>query len=150
MDSCDKEKERKEALYRLILDVTNRPTYFSAVNNITLTKVTDDCAEGELAVTVHSLNPHGIVHGGCLATLADTVAGAAVGAHRGYCVTLNYAMNFLAPAAGTKIRCVATPQKVGNTVCVYGCVLTDDQENRVATGSFTFIVVEKDRYRKPE
>ncbi|NCB62088.1 MAG: PaaI family thioesterase [Clostridia bacterium] len=148
MDSFDKEKA--EAFYSKVQNVTNRPEYFSAVNNITITKVGDGYAEGELTITQHSLNPLGIVHGGCLATLADTVAGAAVASRRRASVTLNYAMNFLAPATGTKIKCIAAPLKVGRTVCVYSCVLTDDGDHRVATGDFTFIVVEKDRFREPK
>ena len=143
MDSCDKEKGKKEKLYSIIKRVSNDPTNFPAFNNITVTKVADDCAEGELTVTGSSLNAHGIVHGGCLATLADTVAGAAVASRRGPCVTLNYGMDFLAPAAGAIIRCVATPRKVGKTICVYNCLLTDEKGESVATGNFTFFVMKK-------
>ncbi len=147
MDSFGKENGQDDKLYHKILNITNQSEQFAAVNNILVTKLDVDYAEGELTVTKNSLNPHGIVHGGCLATLADTVAGAAVASRLRACVTLNYAMNFLAPARGTRIKCVATPQKVGKTVCIFHCELTDDQEKTVATGDFTFIVVDKDRFK---
>lgn len=145
MDSYD--NNPKEHLHARIQSYANHPDLFAGVNNITVTKVGEDCAEGELTVTEHSLNVHGIVHGGCLATLADTVAGSAAASRGHPCVTLNYGMNFLAPAVGTKIKCIATPEKVGRTVCVYHCLLTDDNGTHVATGNFTFFIVAKDRFR---
>ena len=49
---------------------------FSSHNNIRVTATYEDgSGEGELIVTRESLNPHGIVHGGCLAALADSVGG---------------------------------------------------------------------------
>ena len=58
-----------------------------------------------------------------------------------YCVTVNYAFNFLRPAKGTnqKIRCRATPEKLGRTLCVYHVSLTDDEDVEVANGNFTFL-----------
>ena len=113
---------------------------FSYVNNIRVTKFNDDgSVEGELTVTPQSLNALGIVHGGCMATLADAVAGHAADRH-GRCVTVNYAFNFLRPAKGTnkKIHCIALPEKVGQTLCIYHISLTDDQGVHVAKGNFTF------------
>lgn len=74
-----------------------------------------------------------------MATLADAVAGHAANRH-GRCVTVNYAFNFLRPAKGTnkKIHCIALPEKVGQTLCIYHISLTDDQGAQVATGNFTF------------
>lgn len=136
MDSCSKTK-------RAIPDPRKVIDPFSHRNNIRITNLYDDgSVDGELTVTPESLNPHGIVHGGCLATLADTVAGHAAHVH-GSCVTVNYAFNFLRPAKGTnkKIYCVATPEKVGRTLCVYHLELTDDEGVQVATGNFTFFIL---------
>ena len=91
----------------------------------------------------HSLNPHGIVHGGALAALADTVGGAATfAAYRRGCVTVNYSMNFLRPAWGSnrKIRCRAQAVKLGRTLSVFGMSLTDDEGMEVASGNFTFYI----------
>lgn len=110
--------------------------------HIHVTDVYDGIGEGVLEVTPQSLNPLGIIHGGCLATLADTVAGMAAACTSGkpFCVTVNYALNFLRPALATnkQIHCIAKPRKLGRTLCVYEIALTDDQEKIVATGDFTF------------
>lgn len=119
---------------------------FSVYNHVVVTQFFEDgSAEGELQIHPESLNIYGIVHGGCLATLADTVGGSAVSAATGqYPVTVNYAFNFLRPAKGTnqKIVCRATPEKLGRTLCVYHVSLTDDQGVEVANGNFTFFLTE--------
>ena len=53
---------------------SNRPHQFSTANGIFVTKIEPGRAEGFLQVTRDSLNPHGKVHGGALAALADTGA----------------------------------------------------------------------------
>lgn len=116
---------------------------FAGYNGIVITHVADGRAEGALTITPSSLNPRGHVHGGCLVSLADTVAGTA--AHslgRGW-VTLSAAFNYFRPGVGTRLICRAEPQKVGRTVAVYDTTLTDDQERLVATGCFTFYCVEQ-------
>ena len=116
---------------------------FSSHNGIAVTRVQKDLSEGELTITPQSLNPLGIVHGGCLAALADTVAGAGVIGNTGRtCVTVNYSFHFLNPASGDghKIYCRARPQKMGRTLCLYEVSLTDDGGREVATGSFTFFL----------
>ena len=117
---------------------------FSTRNNIRVTATYEDgSGEGELIVTRESLNPHGIVHGGCLAALADSVGGwTASSAQHRTCVTVNYAFHFLRPAMGTsrKIRCRAAPVKLGRTLCVYHVVLLDDADTVVASGDFTYFM----------
>lgn len=127
--------------YSETLTRVNRETGFSAANRIYVTRLEQDYAEGELHVGPDSLNPHGIVHGGCLSTLADTVGGVAASTRGGHCVTLTSTMQYLKPAVGAVIRCTARPQKVGRTVSVYDARLTDDQGRLVATGVFTYMII---------
>ena len=76
-----------------------------------------DHVEGEITVAEAHLNPMGMVHGGCLATLADTVTGTAVATRGRVGVTMDCRMDYLRPAVNTKkIRCVAIPQKIGKTI----------------------------------
>ena len=139
MASCSEET-------RFSVEKGGRKDAFSVFNHVSVTKIREDgSSEGELEVHPDSLNLYGIVHGGALAALADTVAGSGVFYATGhYCVTVNYAFNFLRPAMGTnrKIRCLATPEKLGRTLCVYHVSLLDDQEVEVANGNFTFFLVE--------
>ena len=65
-----------------ISSVVNQPHQFSYENGIYVTKVEPGRAEGVLEVGPDSINPHGMVHGGALATLADTVGGQLCLCHR--------------------------------------------------------------------
>lgn len=129
------------------MDAVSTIDRFASRNNIRITAFHEDgSAEGELTITPEVLNQHGIVHGGCLATLADTVSGwAAIVAQNRPCVTVNYAFNFLRPAKGTyrKIICRATPEKLGQTLSVFRLVLTGDDGKEVANGNFTFFMMDE-------
>ena len=124
-----------------VLSIINRPGEFSHEIGITVTSACPERAEGVLDVCADDRNPLGTVHGGCLYTLADTVAGTAVCAQGVRCVTSNGTMEFLRPAAGTRIRCVATPKKHGHLLSVMQVELTDDRGQLVATGTFTFCIL---------
>lgn len=128
----------KEEFYAKMIEHINYDGEFAVYNNIRMTKVSENYAEGELTVKPESLNYMGVVHGGCLATLADTTAGVAYSSSGNACVTVNYGLNFLRPAKGKKIICKATPEKVGRTISVFKIALTDDNGKLVATGDFTF------------
>ena len=58
-----------------IFAAVNAPHQFSYENGIVVTEARADYGRGVLTVGPDSINPHGQVHGGALATLADTVAG---------------------------------------------------------------------------
>lgn len=118
--------------------VVNGEGHFAPYNHITVTRIEGREAEGTLEIRPESLNPMGIVHGGALVALADTVAGCAAFTCGKVCVTLDCSMQYLAPASGARITCTATPRKLGKTVLVYEAVLTDDTGRTVATGVYTF------------
>lgn len=142
MDSCAEQK--KQMLCRALMDRMNAPGQFSAYIHIRLTELTPDgrCT-GELEVVPENLNLLGIVHGGALATLADTVAGSAVAAATGRaCVTVSYGFNFLRPATGGRIICSAYAEKLGRHICVMHADLLDEKGEKVAAGEFTFCVTE--------
>ena len=102
-------------------------------------------AEGELIIRPETRNPMGVVHGGALFTLADTVAGTAAFTTGRNCVTLDSSMQFLSAARGDKVRCVAKPKKAGRTIMVYEISITDSEERLVATGIFTFFATGEHR-----
>lgn len=131
----------KEQFFARLLKYINSARTFTSYSGITITRLDENYCEGELAITPDVCNYLGIVHGGCLATLADTVGGlAAITCGRGT-VTLNYGFSFHRQAKGTRIRCVAEPEKIGKTVSVFRCSLTDDEDNLVASGQFTFFML---------
>lgn len=116
---------------------------FAEYNGIEITKIDTDYAEGELCITEASLNPMGKVHGGCLASLADTVAGVAVATRGRVGVTMDCRIDYLRPASGAKIKCVATPRKVGKTIAVYTVEMTNDTGVMVAIGTFSFYLTDQ-------
>ena len=125
--------------YSKLLELVNTSGCFAPANHMYVTELRPDhSAVGVLEVQPSSLNPIGIVHGGALVTLADTVCGTAAFTTGHMCVTLDCSMQYLAPASGARISCTATPWRLGKTVLVYEAVLTDDTGRTVATGVYTF------------
>lgn len=139
MDSCAKER-----FFQTILDHVNQPGHFSSDVHVRMVKIDVGYAEGVLDVHPANLNLLGIVHGGCLATLADTVAGTGVITAGYHVVTANYGLNFLRPATGKQIWCIAKAEKMGRSLCVMHVDLynDDDREHKVASGNFTFYLLE--------
>ena len=133
------EKDRQQHYERLIHYINNAPGY-ARHSGVRIKRIAPNYCEGELTVTQESCNYLGIVHGGCLATLADTVAGVAACSTGRGTVTLSYGFNFMRPAKGSVIKCVAEPEKIGGTVSVFRCSLTDDTGTLVASGQFTFFM----------
>ena len=129
--------------FEKLLRFINRSGLFAYENGMTVTEVRPGYGEGVLKVGPTVLNPHGTVHGGALYTLADTVAGTAACPPGFTCVTVNSSMEFLRPASGSAIRCVATPKKEGRTLSVMQVVLTNEAGQEVATGTFTFYLIER-------
>ena len=120
----------------------NRPHQFSYESGILITHAEPGLVRGELTVGENSFNPHGMVHGGLLTTLADTVAGCCACSKGGHCVTSNCTMEFLRPANGKKIYCEATPKKLGRSLSTIQVTLTNDSGSVVATGTFTFFMLD--------
>lgn len=123
-----------------IIRAVNGPHQFSYVNDIVVTDVEPGYAKGELKVGPNSINPHGNVHGGAMATLADAVGGCCACSKGGTCVTAACSIEYLRTANGSKIYCEATPKKLGRTLSVIQLVLTNDKNVVVATGTYTFFM----------
>ena len=116
------------------------PHQFSYESGVLVTRVEPGFAQGVLEVGPNSINPHGKVHGGALATLADTVGGCCACSKGGLCVTSSSTMEFLRPADGPRIFCTATPKKMGYHLSVIQVELTNVSGETVATGTFTFFM----------
>lgn len=132
----------EEAYYQRLLRRINRPGLFSAENGIRVTEIRAHYAKGILEITPKSMNPRGIVHGGCLSTLMDTVAGMAACTDGRGCVTLNCSVSYLRSATQGQVSCEVQAVKVGRTIAVYEAECRDDQGRVLANGTYTFFLKE--------
>lgn len=91
-----------------------------------------------------------MVHGGLLAALVDSAAGAAVAltlddvSQAPSVATIDMRVDFLRPARGQVIRATAKVMRSGRSVVVVRTDVHDDDDALVALGSSTF-TVERDR-----
>ena len=122
-----------------VLDEVNKAHQFSYENGIEVTHLEPGLTRGVLHAGPNSVNPHGMIHGGAMATLADTVGGCCACSRGGSCVTASSSMEFLRPAQGD-LFCEATPKKLGRQLSVIQIVITDTRGKTVATGTFTFFM----------
>lgn len=132
----------EEAYYQRLLRRVNQPGLFSSQNGIQVTEIRAHYAKGELTIGPGSMNPRGIVHGGCLSTLMDTVAGMAACTDGRGCVTLNCSVSYLRSAVEGKVICEVEAVKLGRTIGVFEAVCRDEDGKELAKGTFTFFLKE--------
>lgn len=131
-------QEQKQTYWQNMTDRMNNPDSFNSHNHITIKKVDLDYCEGELEITPTCGNLQGSVHGGCLATLADTVGFCAAASRGRGVVTLNCSYSYLRSATGKKIHCTASPLKVGHKIAVFYVTLATDKNVVIGDGCFTY------------
>lgn len=84
-------------------------------------------------------NIYGCMHGGCAFSLADTTAGMAAATYGNHVTTLDAAVNYMRPVAGTTyLYCDARVQRNGTKISVVRTELTDDEGKMLIDGSFTY------------
>jgi acyl-CoA thioesterase len=92
------------------------------------------------------LNSSGSVHGGVLATLVDTSIGNAVLSKldsNQSTVTVDLNIKYIKPARGTTILAKASLSNKGGKLAVGTCEIFDDNNNLVAIGNATFMILNK-------
>ena len=107
-----------------------------------------ECAEGRslitLSVDARHFNPHGVVHGAALFTLADTGMGAALFSVLGAgerCSTIEIKINYFKPVLDGTIECRSQVVHRGRTVANLDSVLTvGGTLVGKANGSFAILV----------
>ena len=84
---------------------------FGSLLGLKFVMVSDGTSECEVEVVPAHLNPHGVVHGGVLYSVADTGMGAALYPHLGEeesCATATITITYVTPATDGILRCRAT------------------------------------------
>ena len=103
----------------------------------------DGTATAKLTISEHHLNPNGVVHGGALFTLVDTVMGASLMQRLDegdICATLQISMNFLRPVVGGLVECEAKVVNKGRRFAnVRGELYVEEKLVGTADGNFAIM-----------
>lgn len=92
------------------------------------------------------LNPYGMVHGGAVNTLLDTLGGMAACSARlpmRYVVTRSADIHFLRPISGERMTGKAHVIHSGRQMCLVQAEAFDDQGRLCASGQLEFFYVDK-------
>ena len=113
---------------------------------IELVNVRAGGCDTQLMVREEHLQQHGSVHAGVIATLADHSAGGAARTVTGDLdvVTIEYKINYLRPAMGERLRCVASVVSKGKNIVVTEAevfAIHNGQEKLVAKLTETLAVI---------
>jgi uncharacterized protein (TIGR00369 family) len=111
---------------------------FDRLIGLELTSIAPDEVRASLVVTPELLQPYGLLHGGVLCSVVETlgsVGGAAWFGERGHVVGTSNHTNLLRSARdGAQLSAVATPVHQGRTSQLWSVDVRDEQDRLVATG----------------
>ena len=122
-------------------DAVNKDTGFIHNNNFEVIDVDDNYAVMEAKITEESKNLYGIVHGGFLFGLADSVCGLACLSTGRNAVTVDASINYLHAAKGSKLRAEASAIKIGNNISTYEEKIYDDKGVLVAISTVNYYYI---------
>ena len=116
----------------------------SQMIDLKIVEIKPGYARGEIEVQPKHLNPIASVHGGCLYTMADVVAGCAAESHGATTPTLDSSFHFLNAGLNVKkLIAEATELKKGKRILVYDIKITNQDDLLLATGIFTYMNIDK-------
>ena len=111
---------------------------FDELIGLDITAVGPDEVRASLVVTPELLQPYGLLHGGVLCSVVETlgsVGGAAWFGDRGNVVGTSNHTNLLRSARdGAQLQAVATPVHRGRTSQLWAVEVRDEQDRLIATG----------------
>ncbi len=112
---------------------------FIAKTGIRITELKEGHAKGRIVLDVGCNNPMDYVHGGCLFTLADTVAGHAALSYGGIVTTSSAEIHYLNPAKDTAyIEAEANVIRNGRTLSLFDVMIRDDKGTEICKLILTF------------
>lgn len=125
--------------YKKIIDYRNNYQGFTMVNGIKITKVSEGYAEGKIEITENHLNVSKGIHGGCIFSLADTVAGCATWSRGHKATTSNSSISFLRPTFDVKTLIAKAKEiKYGKNLLVYDVDIEDEKNRLIAKATITY------------
>jgi uncharacterized protein (TIGR00369 family) len=143
--SFEMKKERIESLF-------TRARHIQELR-IFLTDASEGRCETTMPIRPELAQQNGFVHAGVIATLADHTAGGAAQtclADHQTILSIEFKVNFLRPASGETLRCVAKVLKAGRTISVVDSDVfaqNETGEHHVAKAIVTLAVVNESEIR---
>lgn len=113
------------------------PGGFDQVLGLQLTSVTPDEVRAHLTIGPHLLQPYGLLHGGVLCSVVETLGSAGSAAwygERGRVVGTSNHTDLLRATREGRLDAVATPVHRGRTQQLWTVQVRDEQERLVAKG----------------
>jgi uncharacterized protein (TIGR00369 family) len=121
-------------------------TGFDALYGLEILELTDELAVGRIPVRDQLLQPFGLVHGGVLAAVAESLAshgtGVAALAEGKIAMGMSNQTSFLRPIAAGTINARATRRHGGRTTAVWDVEITDAADRLCALSRVTIAVRE--------
>jgi 1,4-dihydroxy-2-naphthoyl-CoA hydrolase len=122
------------------------PVGFDGLYGLELLELTDDCARGQVQVRDELKQPHGLVHGGVFAAIAESLAsiGTAVAVRREgkLAIGLSNQTSVLRPITDGTIHAAAIRKHRGRTTWVWEVEMTDDSGQLCVLTRMTIAVTE--------
>lgn len=117
---------------------------FSTLMQMELVEVEDGYALGKMPFGNNCKNNYGGMHGGCIFSLADTIAGIAASTCGYYVTTVDADFHYLLPVKDTEyVWCKAKRIRQGRSIGVYEVQVFDDQERILDQGMFTYFKLDQ-------
>lgn len=117
---------------------------FNGVLGIRVVRLHADGISIECPIRPELLNTNGTLHGGVLATLADSAVGIAINRHFGGLrpiSTVEMKINYLRPVSGEKVRGRARLLRIGKHLCVGQADLGGGKAGLAATALVTYMLL---------
>ncbi|MCD8371024.1 MAG: PaaI family thioesterase [Clostridiales bacterium] len=116
---------------------------FANLIGMKLVKVETGYAVTMIPITADMWNPYNAVHGGVLFTAADVAGGAAAASYGRKVVTLDADFHYLEAGMNCRyIQATAREVRCGHHVMVFRLDVTDDVNNHLAEGTFTYMAID--------
>ena len=120
---------------------------YNRLTGLVFTHAEPDRVSAKIAITESHLQPYGIVHGGVLAGMVESLCsvGAALSVleEERSAVGLENSTSFLRAIRSGVLQGTATPVHQGRRSQVWAAEIRDDQGRRVATGRVRLLVLER-------
>ncbi|MBR0208863.1 MAG: PaaI family thioesterase [Oscillospiraceae bacterium] len=120
----------------------NRHNPFVRLVGVEIEEVAPDRSRLRLAIRPESLNPHGLVHGGALFTLADNAAGCAASTDGRAYVTQSGDIHFLRVQSSGTVVAESRVLHRGRSTVLVEVSLLGEEGKLMATASFSYFCVD--------